>query len=388
MEQSDLLRAAPRSPELMIERVEFLLASHALARPIPLACGVLTHRSFGLVRVRTRGGLTGLGETSVNFPPWCIHERRATIEDGLATLVVGRNAMDLFDIWQGMIAATRPFTRIWAEGAILQAISGIDMALWDIAGKALNLPLHALLGAKRRDRIECYAVGLDAADPGADAVRLAESKGYTKAKMRIGFDKAEDLRKARAMRAAVGADFGMMIDANQAYDRDTAAAMMADLRPLDLRWLEEPVLSDDRQGYAALRAQFPDIPLAWGENCCREAEVAAFAGDRLVDYVMPDPCRSGGITGATAMVRAAAARGLPFSPHHYGSDLGFAACLHMAAVEDSFDVMLRDEADVPLRGGLYDMPFEVAGGAVGLPAGPGLGVTLNETELAKSAPAF
>lgn len=362
---------------MKITRVRFVLCGYELPSPIPLSCGALTHRNFGLVFVETDAGITGIGETSVNFPPWCIHERRATIEDGLASLVVGENPLDIARLHKRMTDATRSFTRMWAEGAIAQAISGIDMALWDIAGKEYGVPVWQLLGGKYRDDILCYAVGFNAADPGKGALEMRE-RGYTHGKMRIGFDDAADIAKARGMREAAGDDFAMLIDANQAFDLPRARRMMTELRDLDLYWLEEPLLNDDFDGYAVLRAEFPEIPLAWGENAFSLGDYRTMLDNHLVDAVMPDPCRSGGLTSAVRMAETAAAHGIPMSPHHYGSDIGFVAALHLAASQPNFSIMLRDEAPVPLRGDILAEPLTVTNGSVAVPDKPGLGIELNE----------
>ncbi|MDX8452333.1 mandelate racemase/muconate lactonizing enzyme family protein [Mesorhizobium sp. VK9D] len=362
---------------MRITRVRFTLCGYELATPIPLACGRLTHRNFGIVTVETDAGLTGIGETSVNFPPWCVHERRATIEDGLAGLLIGENPLDIDRLWRKMVEATRAFTRMWAEGAIMQAISGIDIALWDLAGKHFGMPVWQLLGRRYREEIECYAVGFSAVDPAAGALEM-QRKGYRHAKMRIGFNDAEDIAKACAMRDAVGAGFGMMIDANQAFDLPRARTMLRELEPLSLSWLEEPLLTDDLDGYRRLREEFPALPLAWGENAFALSDYRDFLGADAVQFVMPDPCRSGGFTQATRMCEAADELGIPFSPHHYGSDIGFVAALHLAASRPNFSIMLRDEAPVPLRGDLLAQPVVVDNGKVRLPEGPGLGVELNE----------
>jgi D-galactarolactone cycloisomerase len=361
---------------LKITRVRFVLCGYELPTPIPLSCGALTHRNFGLVLVETDAGITGIGETSVNFPPWCVHERRATIEDGLQSLLVGENPLDVARINKRMVDATRSFTRMWAEGAIAQAISGIDIALWDIAGKNYGVPVWQLLGGKYRDDILCYAVGFNAADPGKGALEMRD-RGYTHGKMRIGFDDAVDIAKARGMRDAVGDDFAVMIDANQAFDLPRARRVMRELTDLGLYWLEEPLLNDDFDGYAALRAEFPEIPLAWGENAFALADYRVMLDNNLVDAVMPDPCRSGGLTTAVRMAETAASHGIAMSPHHYGSDVGFVAALHLAASQPNFSIMLRDEAPVPLRGDILAEQLVVTNGSVAVPSKPGLGIELD-----------
>ena len=359
-----------------ITKIEFTLCQHELATPIPLSVGTLSHRNFGIVRVHTDTGLVGIGETSVNFPPWCIHERRVTIEDGIGPMLIGENPLDIGRLWNQMIDGTRGFTRMWGLGAIRQAISGIDIALWDIAGQHYGVPIYQLLGGAMRSEAECYAVGFSAADPAQGAIETL-GLGYRAVKIRIGFDDEIDLQKARATREAVGDNTRLMIDANQAFKTPRALRMMHALAELDLDWLEEPVLNDDTAGYSTLRAKGPPTPIAWGENAAEPQEFELFLENNLVDIVMPDPCRCGGLTEAARICQLAHRYGVPFSPHHYGSDVGFAACLHLSASQPGFEIMLRDVAPVPLRDDIITEPITIANGKAACPTGPGLGIALN-----------
>lgn len=359
---------------MLIEKVEYVLCQYALAQPIPLSCGQLTHRNFGLIRIVTSGGIEGWGETSINFPPWTYRERAATIEEGLAPLLVGEKASDVLRLRDKMVDATRAFTRMWSEGAVSQAISGVEMALWDAWGKQIGQPVATLLGGIQRDEFDCYATGINAADPAAGAVEMV-GQGYSAIKMRIGFDDETDLAKARAVRDAIGPDIALLIDANQAFDLPRAKRMMDALRELDLYWIEEPVLSDDFDAQSALLQAFPDIPMAWGENAFRQEHFAKAAKEQLASFIMPDPCRCGGMDAAMQAARVAAAHGLPISAHHYGSDLGFAAMLHFMAAAPKSDLVLRDVAPAPLRDTIVEEDFVPQNGKVRLPEGPGFGIT-------------
>jgi len=368
---------------MRITAVDCVLCRSELARPIPLSCGVLTHRNFGLVRIETDTGITGWGETSVNFPPWSYRERMATIEEGLAPLLVGEDALATLRLRDQMVAATHSFTRMWAEGALAQAISGIEMALWDLRGKALNQPVAVLLGGIYRDTFPCYATGLRADDPVAGA-REAVTLGYDAIKIRIGFDEARDVAMATAVRETIGPDVALLIDANQAYDERTANRMFAALQALNPGWIEEPLLADDFSGMRRLRRAFPEIPLAWGENVYRLEHFQRAARAGLVDVMMPDPCRCGGLGTAMDAARAVNGHGVPVSAHHYGSDLGFAAMLHFMAATQMTDRVLRDIADAPLREQIIVEDLRPREGTVKLPSGPGLGVTPDLDSIAKT----
>lgn len=359
---------------MRIKDVSFVLCRAELTKPIPLSCGSLTHRNFGLVRVEIEGGITGWGETSINFPPWSYRERVATIEEGLAPLMIGEDAADVLQLRDRMVSATLPFTRMWSEGAIAQAISGIEMALWDARGKELSQPVATLLGDIHRTDFECYATGIRADDPAAGA-RDAVDAGYRAVKIRVGFDDAGDIATARAVREAVGPDVAVLIDANQAFDLPRARRMVEALREIDPYWIEEPVLNDDFEGQTRLRNEFPDVPLAWGENAFRLSQYRKVADEGIADFLMPDPCRCGGLGAAMDAARAAGARGLPVSAHHYGSDLGFAAMLHFMAACENSDLVLRDVAPVALRDDVIKEDLRPVAGKVRLPEGPGFGVT-------------
>ena len=361
---------------MKITDVSFQLYQYPLARPLPLACGVLTHRNFGLVRIQTDSGPEGWGETSINFPPWTYKERQATIEDGLASLLIGENPLEIGRLWHKMVASTKGFSRMWSEGALMQAIGGLDMALWDIAGKEYNQPACVLLGGRFREEAEVYATGytLDQLIAGAEDMH---GRGYSIIKFRIGFNDDTDIENIRRVREAIGDEIGLMIDANGAYAYPRARKIMERLAPYNLYWMEEPVLNDDLEGYLELKQDFPDVPLAWGENGFSVDIYQRFLQAGAVDYVMPDASRSGGLTQCVRLCEEAGRRGIPFSPHHYGSDLGFAAALHLVASQPDFLIMLRDVSDCPLREEIIQERFVVEGGKVAVPQKPGLGVTIN-----------
>lgn len=359
-----------------IKSVKFVLCQQELAKPIPLSCGVLSHRNFGLVRIETAGGITGWGETSVNFPPWSFRERKATIEEGLGPLLIGEDARDINRLRRMMQTATLSYTRMWAEGAVSQAISGVEMALWDARGRETGQSLSELLGGACHTEFNAYATGFRADNPAAGALEMV-ANGYTTVKTRIGFDDETDIAKVRALREAVGDDIKVMVDANQAFTLPRAKRMLQALQPLNLYWIEEPVLNDDFKAMAQLRHLFSDMKIAWGENAFDPRQYNRVIDENLVDFVMPDPCRCGGLGPAQEMADIARRGGVPVSAHHYGSDVGFAAMLHFMATCPLVDHVLRDEAPVQLRNDLIVEDLAPKQGRVSLPQGPGLGITLN-----------
>ncbi len=356
---------------MKITDVRFLPLQFPLSQPLQFAWGPMHHRNFGLVIVETDAGIRGLGESSVNFPAWAIKERRHTIEDGLRPLLVGENPLRIEYLWDKLHRALNRLGILWGQGAVYSAIGAVDIALWDITGRALGVPVYQLLGGLVRDRIPLYATGIDLS-------RASDylERGFQAVKVRLGFGEARDLQTLETARRAIG-DADLLADVNMGWSRAQALDMLPLLEPFDLYWLEEPLPADDYAGYALL-AQATDIPLAAGENVFeREAARAALATGAL-RYLMPDPSRTGGLSECKKICALAAGYGVTYSPHHYGSDVGFAAALHLCASTPGGGYMLRDVSDAPLREGVLREPIAIEGGSARVPDAPGLGIELDE----------
>lgn len=366
---------------MRITDVEFVGLKYPLAKPIPFSLGTMTHRQFALVRVYTDEGITGVGETSVNFPFWSLEERRATVEAGIKPLLVGENPLEIERLWEKMYRALIRLGLQWgARGPVYQAISGADLALWDILGKALGQPVYRLLGGSGAQPVPLYATGLDAEDlPGAS--RKAVEEGYSAIKLRVGFDVEKDVENVRAVREAVGPDVPVLVDANQSYERAEAVRFAEAVEPYLSGsfggWFEEPIRLDDRCGHEVIRAG-TDLRLAGGENAFGREDFLGLLEEGVFDVLMPDVTRAGGLTECRKICALCRQYGVPYSPHHYGSDVGFAASLHLFASAPGGEIMLRDVADVALREGVLASPLTIEAGHAPVPEAPGLGVELNE----------
>jgi len=368
---------------MKITDVRFLALRYPLAEPLRLAWGPMTHRQFGLIEIETDAGLTGLGETSVNFPHWSLCERRTTIEEGLRPLLLGEDPLRIEAVWDKLYRSLVRLGLLWGKGAILSAIGGIDIALWDIAGQAYGVPIYALLGGKLIDQIPLYAVGFSAQAPIAAAQEWV-AKGYRAIKLRIGFDPEQDVQMVRDVRRALGPGVDLLVDANMAWDRPTARRMVKALEPYQLYWIEEPLRCDDVQGLAELAAQ-TDTPIAAGENAFDRDDVKALLTARAIRFLMPDPTRCGGLTECKKLCALAQAWGVPYSPHHYGSDVGFAAVLHLLASTPGGGYMLRDVSPTPLREEVLAERLGIENGLAFVPEGKGLGVRLNREMIERYA---
>ncbi|MFQ3566987.1 MAG: mandelate racemase/muconate lactonizing enzyme family protein [Aggregatilineales bacterium] len=356
---------------MQITDVRYLALQYPLTTPLKLAWGWMTHRNFALVLIETDAGLTGIGETSVNFPQWSIKERKITIEEGLRPLLIGENPLEIERLWQKLYDALSRLGLLWGKGAIMSAIGGIDIALWDLAGKAYGLPLYALLGGRVAERIPLYATGFDLKTP-----QRYVDQGYRALKMRVGFDVKQDLMNVEAVRKAIGDDIALLVDVNMGWSRQQALALAPHYEAFDLYWLEEPVRSDDLDGYRLLKAR-TSIPLAAGENAFDRADSQTLLETGALSYLMPDPTRAGGLSEVKRICSLSWNYSIPYSPHHYGSDVGFAAALHLMASTPNGDYLLRDVTEVPLREDILKTPIRIEDGFACLSDAPGLGIELN-----------
>ncbi|MDR3634566.1 MAG: enolase C-terminal domain-like protein [Isosphaeraceae bacterium] len=269
-----------------------------------------------LVRVTTDEGLTGLGAIGLGSSAMA-----EAVERLLGPLVLGRNPFDVELLWELMYRST---LNIGRKGLILEAISGIDIALWDILGKATGQPVYNLLGGRTRDRIRAYASYLYAdrdLDRLANMARGYVAAGFTAVKMRFGYgphDGRAGMRKnvelVRTVRQAIGADVDLMADAYMGWTAQYAIEMIRLLDDYHLAWVEEPVLPDDLDGYARIRAS-THTAIAGGEHEFTRYGFKELITRGCVDYVQLDVNRVGGVTEAKKVWALAAAFSLQVVPH-------------------------------------------------------------------------
>ncbi len=359
-----------RPADLVIADVRVRILSAALDEPIEVAFGAMRARSTALVEVEAVSGLVGLGESWINFPPWAAAERTATIEQGVAPLLRAERAEDVRGLHARMVSALAPLGRQWgAPGPIKQAISGADLALWDLLGKARGASVAEVLGGRVRERVPVYASGLGP-DRVYEQARRAVEAGFTAMKIRAGFGHERDEANVRAARSAAGDDVDVMVDANQGWTLDEALAIAPVLRECRVAWVEEPVRSRD---LATFRAR-TGLRVAAGENL--------YGFDELdgIDVLQPDVSKVGGLSEAVAICRAADGRAV--APHLYGGAVAYAATLQLAACCAAVHVVEYDVRPNPLRDAVMMNPPALRDGLVDIPSGPGLGIALDPDALA------
>jgi D-galactarolactone cycloisomerase len=277
------------------------------------------------------------------------------------------------------------------KGLAVAAISGIDIALWDIKGKATGLPVCKLLGGCFRDRVQTYATGLyfRRVDdlPAALAAEAAGyvAEGFQAVKMKVGLGLAADRANLRAVRAAIGPEIVLMADANHAFDSKEAIRLGRVMEDLGLYWFEEPVPPEDIDGYVEVKAAL-DLAIAGGEAEFTRYGFRTLLGRRAVDIVQPDTCNAGGLTECKRIMALALAHGIHYMPHVWGSAVGLAANLHLAATVPDNPPCLRptpllfefDRTENLFRDQLALTPIRHHQGWLTVPTGPGLGIEIDQ----------
>jgi L-alanine-DL-glutamate epimerase-like enolase superfamily enzyme len=360
--------------------------------PIHLRLPAVTERCDGsqetlIVKVYTDAGVIGVGEIDSSS-----HVAKAIIEAplshklcrGLAECVLGQDPFEIERLIHRMYEGTIYFGR---QGAVIQVMSGIEIALWDIAGKATGRPVYQLLGGGFRKKFRAYASILFGDTPaGTERTgrQLAE-QGYQAVKFGwgpMGQSEESDLAQVRAARRGVGDNIELMVDAGLCWDTATAIRRAKQLEPFALTWLEEPLHPDNLQGYARLSAQSP-IRIAAGEEICDIKEFQQMMDVGGIDVVQVDVTRVGGLTRAKRIGYDSSERHRLCVNHSYKTGVNIAASLHfLAALPNThyFEYCVEQGA---LRTSLTRQLFPVVDGDISVPEEPGLGVDLDENTVAK-----
>ncbi|RCK76833.1 MAG: Gluconate dehydratase [Anaerolineae bacterium] len=340
-------------------------------------------RNFTFVQIYTDAGLVGLGEATIRSRE---HAVVGAIED-MARVLIGQDPFQIQAHWQMLY---QDFHK--RGGVILMAaISGIEIALWDILGQALGVPIYQLLGGKMRERVRVYNngwfEGLRSLEALTQAAQQAVQAGFNALKWNPfhganGWLSPQQRRRVieevAAIRQAVGEDVDLLLEAHGLLTPAEAVRVASDLAIYQPFWLEEPVPPEDETAMAFVR-QRSAIPVAAGERLYGKYEFARLMEARAVDIVQPDITYAGGIFEARLIAAMAEARYVGFAPHNSGSPVSTAAALHLAACTPNFLILELPTNDVPWRGELVEPAIEAPEeGFLAILQRPGLGVKLNE----------
>ncbi|QCP62360.1 mandelate racemase/muconate lactonizing enzyme family protein [Pantoea sp. SO10] len=351
-------------------------------------------RNSYLVRIETDNGLVGWGEGGQYGPAQPV---AAVVDHVFAPRILGRDPTEPVRIWEELYAYSRDFGQ---RGTYIEALSAIDIALWDIAGQAAGIPVWKLLGGRFRDKITAYATGCYYPESFQDLPSIltslqTEASSYANAgfgllKVKIGLLSLEDdIARLRTIREAVGPDIGLLVDANHAYNAATAVRMGRMMQELGVLFFEEPVVPEDREGYRKVRAENP-VAVAGGECEFTRYGFRDFISGGCVDIVQPDLAVCGGFTAFTHILALANSWGVATVPHVWGSGIAVAAALQAVAIIPPFPftanglpllnqpVIEFDRKHNPLRDDLLHQHFELIDGSLAVPDSPGLGVTVRD----------
>ena len=373
---------------MKISQIDVYVLKTPLEQAFASSQARIGQRAATLVRITTDDGLVGWGEafTQGPEPP---EIAAAAIEHALKPWLLGRDPLDIQVLWHEMYNRTRDYGR---KGSVVSAISGIDLALWDLAGHFYGQPVHRLLGGAVRRRIQPYATGFFRINGPGEADRLAaealahRDAGFTAMKVKLGFGLRDDLEVMQAIAEALADDsIELMVDVNHAYGRAEALQLGRALEPLNLRWLEEPIVPEDIDGYAELRSRL-SIPIAGGEN-----EHTAFGYYPLIragglDIAQPDVGSCGGISAARDITAIAHAAGVAVNPHVWGSAVSQAASIQFIAalpvtharLFPAEPILEYDQSTHPFRQELITRPWQLVDGMIEVSDAPGLGIEVRE----------
>ena len=347
---------------------------------------VTDRRQTAICVVTTDDGITGLGEAFYFAGPASL--AADMIDNALGPLIVGKDPLDTGVIWDFLYNWTRDQGM---KGLTISALSAVDIALWDIKGKALELPVHKLLGGAYRHQARVYATGLYEPQnvPDITEALIKEAMGYKEAgfsgmKLKVGYGIDTDLKYIKAIREAIGEDLFLMVDANHAYNAGEAIRLAREMEPFHIHWFEEPVPPEDIDGYIEVKNSSV-IPVAGGECEYTRYGFRELIQRRAVDILQPDLCAAGGFSEMTKIVAMASAANMPVIPHVWGTNVGLAAALQLFAALPNFPerrfpaepFFEYDRSPHPLRDGVTVEKFKMKNGYLDIPDRPGLGVTLD-----------
>ncbi|PMR77890.1 mandelate racemase/muconate lactonizing enzyme family protein [Billgrantia endophytica] len=370
---------------MKIKKIEAFPVSFRLPEEngVTLGIGRAVKRDAVLVKITTDEGLVGWGEAHHGRAPGAVAH---LVNSTLSELVEGMDALATVQVWDRIYALQLASHGMGAAAAI--ALSGIDMALWDLRGKAAGLPLYRLLGGGQVS-VKAYAGGIALGyqtpeSLASESLGMIE-KGYRAIKLRIGDTAANDRARIEAVREAVGEEIDILTDANANADFDHVRRLMPCLDEMRVGWLEEPFSPHDQDLYARA-ARLGHTPLAAGENHYTRFEFrdAILAGS--IRILQPDLSKVGGITEGLRVAALGSAWKLGINPHTSATGLNMAASIHFLASIDNPGYFEADTAKInPFRDELCSSPIVLRpDGTVHPPEGPGLGVEVDESFIIKN----
>lgn len=352
----------------------------------PILCHAY-RTNWVFVKVLTNDGISGIGEATLEYREKTVCEAISE----LGRLFVGRDPHHIEALWHEAYRST-----YFRGGPVYQsALSGVEMALWDIKGKALGVPVYQLLGGKVRDSVPCYANGWFAPavtpDEFAQKATEAVAAGFAGLKWDpfgsayMDLDKKslhQALDNISAVQGAVGKDVDLLIEGHGRFNVATAVRIARALEPFDILWFEEPVPPDSYEALLEVKNR-SRVPIAGGERLYSRWEASRFLELGCADYIQPDVSHCGGIGELKKIAAMAEARHRAVAPHNPSGPVANAASLQLAACVPNYFIHETMAVDVPWRGEICDEKVRFEKGRMAIPEAPGLGIELREEAIAR-----
>jgi galactonate dehydratase len=333
-----------------------------------------------IVKVTTEDGLVGWGESGIPIAPQI---GTNIIEELFSPFLIGRDPRDIYALWSVMYDAMRDRGNV--PGFVLEAIAGVDIALWDLTGKALGVPVYQLLGGARRKSVPVYLSGLDrpTLEERVAYAREMVGQGFKALKIFLGKGVAEDVENVRALREALGDDVTLLVDVQWLYDTSTAIELGRALQKYGVFWLETPSNPEDITGHARI-AEALDLRVAIGESYRTRYQFLSILQAGAGDVLQPDIGRAGGITEIRRILELGEVFHVPFALH-WGIGLAsiLAASIHVSLACPGLLYLEYQPMMHEMTSRFNRRPLRCERGHLLMPEGPGLGIDIDEAEVRK-----
>lgn len=370
---------------MTIDKIEAFVLKDKLSNSFFFSQWEYSERCICLVKVTASNGQHGWGEA---YGP------ATMVKAGIELLeptVLGENPLENEVIWNKMYRKTLDFSR---RGVYMASVSAIDIAIWDLKGKILGLPVSTLLGGAHRKRVQPYATGLyftnhdDFSDGFVEEAKLYVSQGFKAMKMKVGLGVKADIANVKLIRETIGDDIDLMVDSNHAYTLREAVELARAIEKYNIKWFEEPISPEFYEQYQELRTK-TTIPISGGECEYLRFGFNQLIKNKSVDILQPDICAAGGLTEAKRIGALASTNGVDLIPHTWGTSIGLHVALHFIANMESVPgrmyqadfLMEFDQTENGLRDKLSFPKIEMKDGFIAVPDRPGLGIDIDEEVL-------
>ena len=362
----------PKSGPIKLAKLDPILLRAKIDVPVITSFGIISERTSLLIRAEDIDGAVGWGEVFGNFPTHGAENRKHILEDYIAILALSKSWKSPLEAFDTITAKTHVLTLQSGEpGPFAQSIAGLDIALWDLAARRVNMPLWKFLGGKC-NYISTYASGLNPTGF-ENIVEQKITEGYNAFKIKVGFCREGDLQSLSKIRKLIG-DRRLMIDVNQGWDLATARENWIAYSEHNLDWIEEPLAADRPLSEWKDLALQPGAPIAAGENLLGDEQFNNYINSQCFGFLQPDMCKWGGFSKTLPLARRSLSHGITYCPHFLAGPIGLLASAHSLAAAGGDGLLEIDANFNPIRENLVEGLPSIKNGIMTLNDASGLGI--------------